>query len=53
MHKKVSTKQTHARAMFKKAVKYAQKMIKEGNHKTIADGVKEYYHKHKHQKHDK
>lgn len=45
-HKKVSAKQQHARAMFKKAVNYAKKCIKDGKHKTIHAGVKEYYHMH-------
>lgn len=51
MPKKHKTdKQAKAQAEFKHAVKYAQEMIKNGNHKTIADGVKEYFHKKAHKK---
>lgn len=44
-HKKHATeKQKHARDEFKKAVKYAQDMMKAKKHGNIAEGVKEYFH---------
>lgn len=51
MPKKHKTeKQAKAQEEFKKAVVYAKKMIKIGNHKTIGDGVKEYFYQKKHKK---
>lgn len=48
MKKHTTKKQAHARAEFKKAVKYAKKMLH--HHRSIGEGVREYFLEKEHQK---